>query len=447
MRERDGAVPVAEPPSPALPLARERVDDAADIGWTGPPAEITAEARRANTDALRLHRAGDFARSRAGFERAVTLAPGYAMARYNLACALSRTGEIDAAARTFEPLLAQDLPTFGPRLRTDPDLADLRAAPSGARLLARADALRSAWARAARQGVPAVWVEGPLDVRPGVYVHAMRRFVPLGPDEHDTLAALYDPASDRSVYLTAIPDYDGISHLTRTRVLVHPADGTAALGEWRSDADFCGVVEAAAIPAGAALRTFNCASSDDTPPYLSLELTAAGVRVTSQTADPPAHDPPRATAWMAASALQVRFATGAPEGFLVRGNDLVVPGRAAPVALGTGHAGAELRSVVVSPAGDFAIVVSVHARCDCEHDASIELHAIDRVELSSGTVTRLSAGASMAAARFGPDVALYVQDGDRVRRWSSPGGASPEPVPPGVLLGVLRFAAGDCCSA
>lgn len=101
----------------------------------GPVADAASRRRAsaANRAALAQHRAGDYARSAAGFEAALRLDRGDAMARYNLACALARLGRVEAAIAELQAIRDAGCARCAGRLRAargDPDFASLRAVPA-----------------------------------------------------------------------------------------------------------------------------------------------------------------------------------------------------------------------------------------------------------------------------------------------------------------------------
>ncbi len=218
------AADAAEPPAPT------------PIGWASVPGPVLAEADAANRAALERHRAGDYSGARAGFEEALAAAPEFALARYNLACALSRLGETEGAAAQLETLLTADLTHYRRRLDDDPDLEALRRSPHLARLHAHIDALLPRWRDAVARGVPAVaWraaaraeagkARARQLVRAGVLVPETHRFVPLGPRTPGAISALVDPAHERVVVVHGKRIYNGYDPLDGVRVALHPMYG------------------------------------------------------------------------------------------------------------------------------------------------------------------------------------------------------------------------------
>ncbi len=191
----------ADPVAPIVTESQPAVDEASagplSIGWETLPPSVTPEGASLNARALKLHRAGDYEGSLAGFMAAQEASPGHAWARYNAACALSRLGRTEEAAKSLRPLLLEDFPQFRRRLLDDEDLEALRTSPDGSRLAALLPRLAAAYDRALQRGTPAFtyrvrtgWKsEEDLEnartpytgLRVGIYDHSTRRFVPMTP--------------------------------------------------------------------------------------------------------------------------------------------------------------------------------------------------------------------------------------------------------------------------
>src|SRR5262249_46460234 len=108
--------------------------------------------------------------------------------------------------------LDADLPAFAARLESEPALAALRASEFGLRLREHASALAGPWLEAAHRGLPAVLWEGAEDevsilrsrvLRAGVYLHDVRRFLPLEAGAQGVFGALVDVPRGRVV--TVVP--------------------------------------------------------------------------------------------------------------------------------------------------------------------------------------------------------------------------------------------------
>lgn len=102
-------------PEPALaPEPPPSPEEECAIGFATPftPTRQQLQASRAG---LAIHRREEFAEAVSAFGALVEEAPGYGAARFNLACAQARVGELEAAKTTLVQLFCQDLPTNLPR--------------------------------------------------------------------------------------------------------------------------------------------------------------------------------------------------------------------------------------------------------------------------------------------------------------------------------------------
>jgi hypothetical protein len=123
---------------------------AAPPGWSDElvPARAAKKARKHNARGLALHRKGKHAKAVALLKRAVTANPRHVLARYNLACALARGGQPEAALTQLEVLAtAGKCRWCGLQLgyaMKDPDLAALAGDP---RFVALEEAVPSSYVR------------------------------------------------------------------------------------------------------------------------------------------------------------------------------------------------------------------------------------------------------------------------------------------------------------
>lgn len=423
--------PPEEPPAPAPePAPAEAAPPA--LGWDAIPAAPGAEARALNEAALARHEAGDFAEAVTGFTSAVEAAPGWDIYRYNLAAARARQGEHAEAAGHLEVLLARDLPSFGPRLEHDPDLETLRASADGARLRALAESLREPWRAALRTGLVTVArraarAEGrpPELLRAGAYLHAARRFVPLGPREPAARGVLADPEHGLVVVSSWLPDRD--SNGVRLRLRAFPALG----GEPVVDVQPGVVFDLAfhAIAGGVRFRV--------QPDPMAIIWNQRWQEVTAPQSEPRESANRLAPDRHFVAAGRLRDAGYSYESWRVQhlgpftfrraaAAELVPPEGGAPIRVSMEHARAtELHSLVRAPDGSAALFLSA----DATH------HVIEHVDLGAGSVSEWARGEGRAFLRP-HDGALYLQRGDVLVRLSSFDAplASAEPVLEGVLL-------------
>ena len=411
----DAPAPSPAPvPTPALAATPE------PVGFDGLPAAVSAEANALNSKALKAHGKGDFETSRAGFEAAVKASPGFLLARYNMVCALSRLGRLDEAASELGALFALDLPRFKPRLTEDSDLAALAASPQGKTLLARADELEKSWRYALENGIPTV-TSSP--VRAGVWVQAWKRFVPMGPPVSGAVSAVL--AGDK-VLTVAAKSEEGTSLLMlgNARIVVATAPlGPVQLEKKLSKTDESYATMEIGFTSGG-IR-FHVAPPDGASSWTDI-ATPGGAESKTGGAPPS----PR----LVITPNGTKLAAEPPAGFKKEKNALVTPAGGEPIQLGSGHAASSYTTIVVSPDGTIAVVASVRSDCPMEAMGGVFKHFVDRVNLTTKAVERLSEAGSSAEAIIGPDGALYLQIGDRIRRYASPADASYEELPVGIQL-------------
>ncbi len=191
---------------PSAGVLPSSAGEGSEIGWDGVPREPAAAVREAAAAALRLEGEALGAPdaearrvhegARAAFERVLERDPDHLEARFRLACLHARLGDAAQALGALRIVLARDLPSFAPRLDTEPALAPLAASPAWSELTSHRRALEARWDAALARGVPVVWAspreELPapneeLDPRvrramqAGVWLARERRFVPMGP--------------------------------------------------------------------------------------------------------------------------------------------------------------------------------------------------------------------------------------------------------------------------
>lgn len=439
-RDVDG--PASATASPALPK----------IGVASLPSS-SAASRKANRDGLAHHRLGQFDKARARFQAAIDKSRDHDMARYNLACALSKLGETEAASEHLALLLERDPQRFIPRFANDADLAPVRDSESGPKLQALVDGAKHALDQALAAGLPAMmyraspwepdgagdnWRGGPADHAVGVYLHASKRFVPLA---HGGDHGMLDPAR-RAVQLVDGTHCDGQVDLTYRmlsieRVSLDPEvsattfDVEASAPKLSGDRSsmkglgHCAFAERASVRSaadGATWVELEWPRVERDPMKRWFVLGADGTARVAGAEVPPS-----------AATLDVVLEGAAiwtppPEGHRLSSDRYRPPGADADVVLRRTHRGARWQSVLVSPDGAFAFVVSI--RHELRDEDGVLRHAIVRVSLADQALTEWSEGAGTAAVSFGVDAALYVDAHGEVRRW----GSAAEPAADGETL-------------
>lgn len=402
----------------------------APLGHAAIPERPSDAARRANANGLTAHRAADYEASSGKFAEAVKLASGYDLARYNLACALGRLGRHAEAATELEALLRRDLPSYAPRLAEDPDLETLRAAPEGAKLVELAAALRPAWAAAVRTGIPVVArVSGRWQA--GVYVLDERRFLPVAPWSGKTISAGTDPAARHAYLVEGRVDWGDCSEYLEATVRVFSVETFAEVAVVPVPKRAY-MLELALDPAGLTLRWGDLVEYRPTGWKRVVFGEEAAPAETEEPAGQVFTVDPRGT----------MLAAPAPAGLELQGNNVVLPDRAEPLALGRGHAASANHVLLPSSDGRRLLVVSTNSSCEYGIDGGVR-HFVDLVDVPQGTYRRLSEGDGAGYGRFDAQGGLLLQTGGALRRWPTPEATEPETLLDGVLL-VAPYSGPDC---
>ncbi|MBK6580477.1 MAG: hypothetical protein IPG17_30830 [Sandaracinaceae bacterium] len=389
--------------APALPATPPAAADGPapvlEIGYTEVPAQPSTAQMRLNRQALAAHSSGDYATSRTLFAQLAEQSGGYPTYRVNLACALSRAGALEEAAAVLEPLLAMDLPTYRRMIETDEDLAPLRTGPVATRLAAHVARVELGYRQAAREGVPAMLRLSESLLRGGVWWHAPRRFVPLGPAVRDASSVLADPEVGHVATIFSSDLSDNFSMALQVDPLY--GEGPPLVRAERLGAG-----------AGAVYPTATGARGRFMFEPLSVISNAvwyeygAGDPVRSATQDPPDRwhvsgdhlTPPGYDE----ECLGARSRCVGE--YTLRNNSLHIGEREIP--LSPGQAMGFRKSLAADAARHLVIVVG-----------SDELrHVIDRVNLETGVVTLLHRGDGPATLRSTADGALYLQFDGRLHR-------------------------------
>jgi hypothetical protein len=421
----DGGRPHRRPAQDAAPGKTTTVDagparaaapwTCAQIGTTSAAPAVSEEAEAANRRALEVHQAGRYEESERAFREVVAGSPGYAMARFNHACALARLERVTEAWAELGPLLCADLPTFAERLAKDDDLRALRDDPRTGPALAE---LSARYLEAARGGTPLVaYAYGPPNARvgrrwessqAGSYLHGQRRFLPMGPNVREAgrrsgddgiglVATTYDAARRRVLIVSAGGnDAEGGAPLERVRIRVLDAPLATTVVDQRIGRQMF-AVDAALVEDGSVV-VFR-----DEGPGPTLEATARGIAVTRRALGVPYLSLQQASWFLETVAPEVRYVAG----------ELRTPSARIPV--GRAHRRFATHRVVVDEAAKVAYVVS-GTYGDCE---APDRHVIDRVDLQAATAIELAAGEGEPQVAIGTDGAFYLQVREVVRRYAS----------------------------
>lgn len=454
-------------PSPAIPAAAPTPSapevSPIDIGWTGRP-KISRAARTLNKKALAAHREGRFEESRDGFAQALADSPDHDLVRYNLACALSRLGELDAAQRELLTLLHRDLRRFQTRWRgakADADLEALRTSPQAAAIDEALPRLREAYDRAHDTGVPAYFFAhtrryfgfapgatgddyddeygefgGTKQLVAGIYLHDVARFVPL---TRDTDVAQLDLPRRRAVHVhTGI--WEGMSHgimhedptLYFVSTSPNPDEdfatkldiGPEALGIKVVEEDLIGIgfvdrLHVGWQPQGLAVHLQHWGSEAYKVRHHALRVAGDGTRTEL---------PLPVTFEHGFDLLRegAVFFAPKPGGMRLVRRTLEVEGREAPIRLDRDY-----QEVFVDEDRKFVVLLGRRHFTDTDDWSDVNDTIVSRLDLTTGKVERLAQGKGAGWVVLGSDGALYVETGGTTQRWptldaTEPGDTMPE---------------------
>lgn len=411
------------------------------IGWDAVP-KVSSAARGHNRKALRAHRNGDYAASRSGFTKALEASAAHDMARFNLACAHSRLGELEKAKLQFLPLLERDLLRFQGRWRgplEDPDLEALRTSDHATSIDDAIAALRLTFDAAQDAGIPAyVYRRTPFEAPTtaaaggtepddavssggasglvvGVYLPNEHRFVPLTRGEN---LALLDLPTRRVVHVQNSHTAGWYEPTIDDPLLVLRSTSPDPAMQFETRLTMSSKELGMRIQDEATLGFVQHLTLAWTPETLAFELwyphPMEGIRsrTGSIELDGTHHfdrlqlkDHPR---------LEIIL-----EGAVQQAPKAPRPKRTKRVRA------ADYESVIPSPDGRYTVVVRQRHATDA-NDAHNDA-TIDRVDLSTGEATRISQGQGAGWALFDRDGALYVEAGGVTQRWATVDAATPEP--------------------
>lgn len=415
--------------------ANDAVTSAAK-GYVRVPALASKEDQLALTAALQVHREGNYSASKEALLGLVTKAPSNNRARYNLACALSRLGEVAEAAIHYEILLQEDMPHYRGRLSEDKDLEAVRNSPTHFKALTTlSQELESKWQQQSQGALPMIYWRGGLggtegsSLRAGVWNPDSQRFLPLGRNIRGSIGALVDLPNRKVLTITRrkhkYKDADeeiGGSTDYDFAAAVHPlyGEGPAVFSMKREMAH---ELEAFPVEDGIHVRWFtdfgqewfkNNLWKHKKSPLKSGEIfTGAGRKLRIP------EIPPRPYLYSEGSIVILRDAgqtnfparpryqwtSGATQGYRVKNNKLYVPSTKKKIKLSRGHGVSFSDNLTISDSGSHIWVLSQLSGCK---------HLVDRVDLATGQVTELARGEGLAAARMHKGK-LYLQLGTSTR--------------------------------
>lgn len=436
------------------------------IGWSEAVARPSSEAIRLNSAALVKHRGGDYAGSRSGFSSATKIAPEYALARYNLACAEARLGDLAAAASILAELLASDLPRFRPRFFNDEDLQTLRDGPEGAAIANQLlPKLTKAYAEALQRGAPAMmYIErsdssdsgGSLahpqvpytHLRIGVYDGEAKRFVPMTPPVGRAYSGVLDLAHKRAIVATG--------QLRRKDMWeIQPHAARASMFSLEKFGD--SILEAKHVsPPGDVFYGFELWVGPSNTLYGTQTGNSYAWSVdyykwsgkrrrkigwTGEVGNGPEPKPPTEIPYDGPSVQVIDIAKAIyrrPHNATLRRRSVALRRTDKKVRLERGHH--EQAEIIASPDPLVFVVVSNTIRFSLdggEEDTptTLDRYVVDLVDMHKLEATRLAKAPGYAHAVWAPDGTLFVDAPDGVSRYA-PGTATPkQDVMPGVRFG------------
>lgn len=426
---------IAEPRAEeaAAPPAPANAPTCPSVGFTSDPP-IPETVRRANEVALEAHGRGEYAVSERGFAAALSEAPNYRSARFNHACALSRLARLDEARDELLALLCEDLPTYAPRLRSDPDLEAVRD-----ELSLLLPSIAAQFRAAATDGTPLVsFTHGPAlsdragtaweEAQAGVYLARERRFLPMGPRLHQRemvaasgwggfplLATRYDAQQGRVLALIARgSDAEGGPSLGPVEARIYDAPLGELVASHRANLPSAMRFVGRLDPDGAVLGHDDV---DDDALTFRLELRGTDVRRSRAPLERTGVLEAGGVTW---SYLQAEWLP-APNPTLT-----LPDGRT--LTLGPRDRDARRRVRATSDPDVVWIDTGEHGNC-----GSPDWYRVERMVVSTGERTEVLSGRDgYAEMEEGSDGALYLQVHDTLYRFGDRGSGPREDVWPGL---------------
>jgi hypothetical protein len=424
-------------------------------------AAIAEDAEKENDAGFKLHAKKQYPESRDAFRRALAKDDDFTMARYNLACAYVRLGDLDQAEVELARVLREDLPTYRRGLERDADLAALRASPPHVgRLRAFVERLEKDYRVVLARGLRStLWAPSsagrwgtnadqrvlaqPSVLRVGVFDSATTRFVPLAPAPKKPLAAVWGPEVPYAIVATGTWNpycggdmcqwiEDPAAEIFDDSLSGEPVARLAARGQ-------AGGAFVEWSGGEASLETFFAFATNEKDNGTFVHTWSPGSGVKTKRYGFGGADAPKRSA-LPRSAKHLIGPTGVDS--VREGAGISWDAKAKTLKLASGDVVVvtDLPSkvnpphAVLSPDGRRALVVWDNAPpCDPDHDhtAMTVHHAVLFVDFD-GTVTRVSDKEGMADATFDPRGDAYVQADTTLSRLGA--GLALEPLPRGVLL-------------
>lgn len=411
------------------------------IGYSKIPSP-SYKAQKINKKSLRFHRAKNFKKARQGFDQALKLSQGnFPIARYNLACALSRLGMLEESTTQIKKLLEKDFPRFNLRIKEDEDFKNLRESPYWMDIQEYAKSLRPSWHKAMDLGVPAV-IQRVFDeydnvqdvfrflrwTQAGLYIHEWSRFVPMAPPvyapEADQMvtpltSSFFDRVNKRVIAISGIGANADDAHLSYLSILAYESPaGKSLLKEF----------------IGRGMPEFEARSTEE---GIQVRTKIFDKRYKWQTWKTIVHTPIVSNRKNAnlihfwGDQYGIWIAQKKQKDTKLRGNKLTVGKKS--FSLHSKHRKCNFSSVIYSKDRSSIAVSSWSYLSEMDYGYS-DLNVTDFIDLKTEKVINIALGRDTGAALIGADEAYYLQIGMELRRYASFKSADYEKIMPGVLL-------------
>ncbi|WP_394826722.1 hypothetical protein [Pendulispora albinea] len=458
--DRVAAAPVARPAA-AVGGAVEAPAPRRTAGAVGPVGlrdlGLPSPAALAENDAAvkRLAR-GDVGPAVAGLEKALQSAPGFVLARYNLACARARAGDMEGAERELTQVFEADFIGLRAQASRDPDLVDFRASDPGKRLFAKVFELEARYraSLSSERGLRAMlWqarterATDPENLRVGVWDSSTSRFVAVSERERGPLSAYVASDLPFAILTTGSRPTmlagDLADHFYLHQVLLWPytTDGAPLARIPVDKGGFSGQVH---IVEDAVTVLLSSGIGYEKGEPLG-RLTGARISFSPERGAgklefaTSAFKAPKVDHGKAGGTLGMPFHNGSETwsssaGYSWKWLELKLPdGRVVKVPKNIAFGGDRPPSIVASPRGDrVALVWDTHV---CECGTFVGSHRIVLVDTATMSATTIAAGTGVGAVRFDPGGTLFVQRDRQTFEVADPRAASTwRALPPGVLL-------------
>lgn len=378
--------------------------------------------------------------------------------RFLLAMERASEGELSDACGEIAHLLEWDLPSFGQRYAKEPAFTGLRQSPEGARLAEHAKAVAALWRQAASDGLPSLMARGTRDaldiwsatyLRGGVYLHAVKRFLPMAPPVDGAAAVLVHPRANRTTVVSLKVDPCRDDNCPKVEAVDVRDFALDDIGRppvrWHYDGENAQPLELRSGAGGLEAKVHDCCCYDNcVSPWEKV-----GGKRSSRKPTPPSG---QSTSTIEEMTLRVDhrgfLLATTPASVRIRKGSLVSDDQTVP--LDPRHAdAATVHDVLLDPSTGARLVLSTVDGCQCgsKREGAALRHVLSRVT-PDGKAAVLVSSQGPAAALLDGGGAFYLQTGDTVRRWPSMaavGTHEGEPILSGVVLVVPVTQQRNCC--